>query len=258
MKFQPAILLLLACFFVFDAAAQKKKPNKDVEIINFGDSESSSGKDKTYHGLILKTSPVAFIFGRQPVELEKELKDYLSLQVGAGITFEPLWTGYDELIGEFNEEVEGYIESEQWVHDEPDYYSDYSIRNGKPGFQASVSPRLFFDNDGFEGMYIAPVLRYSVQNFEVQKVQEDVPYVIRTDEMQKESIKNFDVLVHYGSQTLYQKLTVEWFIGAGIRFRNNLRQDVGYDEFFVARNGEHQFKDRKLRLEAGVRVGFQL
>lgn len=258
MQFRNVLLLLIMCFFTYNVAAQKKKPNKDVEVINFGDSESSSKNDKVYHGLILKTSPVSFIFGRQPIELEKEVKDYMSLQAGLGVTFEPLWAGYDNLVNEINEEVDGYYESEQWAYDEPDIYSDYTIRTGKPGLMASISPRLFFDSDGSEGMYIAPVLRYSVQKFEVQQVLEDVPFIERVDETQDEHIKNFDLLVHYGGQNLYPKLTFEWFIGAGIRFRNNLRQDVGYNEFQLAQNGEREFKDKKFRLEAGIRVGFQL
>ena len=257
MTFRPTLLLLMTCLLATQAIAQKKKPTKDVEVINFGDSDRSSSK-KAYHGLILKTSPIAFIFGRQPVEIEKEMKDYLSLQAGVGVTFVPLWTGYEELIGEINEEVEGYVESEQWVFDEPDVYSDYTIRKGKTGLMASISPRLFFDSDGFEGMYIAPLVRYSVQKFAVQKVREDVPFVERTDEYQDEHIKNLDIVVQYGNQTLYPKLSFEWFIGAGIRFRNNMRQDVGYNEFFLAQNGVREYKDKKLRLEAGIRLGFQL
>lgn len=258
MHFRTIILLLVTCLLTYNAQAQKKKPNKDVEVINFGDSESTSKENKVYHGLILKTSPVSFIFGRQPIELEKELKDYMSLQAGVGVTFEPLWAGYEDLVNEINDEVDGYYESDQWAIDEPDVYSDYSIRKGKPGFLVSLSPRLFFESDGFEGMYIAPVLRYSAQNYEVQKVQEGLPYIQRIDDVQKEHVKNFDLLVHYGGQNLYPKLTFEWFIGGGIRFRNNLRQDVGYDGFQASGNGEREFKDKKFRLEAGIRVGFQL
>jgi hypothetical protein len=162
-------------------------------------------------------------------------------------------------LNEINDEFNGSTESEQWASDEPDNYSDYTIRTGKVGALFSISPRLFFDSDGYEGMYIAPVFRYSTQKFEVQKVREGLPYIERNpDELQQESIKNMDLLVHYGGQTLYPKLTLEWFIGAGIRFSKNLRQDVGYDYLFQSGNGERSFKDKKFRLETGIRVGFQL
>ncbi len=64
MQLRTILLLLTASLFTCHLYAQKKKPNRDVEVINFGDSEKSSKDDKVYHGLILKTSPVSFIFGR--------------------------------------------------------------------------------------------------------------------------------------------------------------------------------------------------
>jgi hypothetical protein len=263
MQLRTATLLLLACLTANLAVAQKnkKKPNKDVEVINFGDENDDAKKEeKAYLGLILKTSPTAFIFGRQPIELEKEINEYLSLQAGVGVTFEPLWTSFEDILAELRESGDGYCDSPQWAYDECDYYNDYTIREGKVGFMASVSPRLFFDSDGYEGMYIAPVLRYSTQKFEVQKIREGVNYIERIpSDVQEESVKNFDLLVHYGGQSLYPKLSVEWFIGAGIRFRDNFRQDVGYQGTFqLSANGSRSFKDKKFRLESGIRVGFQL
>ena len=262
MKIRTACLLLLAACLAYTAEAQnpKKKPKSDVEVINFGDETSEGSKDdKVYKGIILKTSPTAFIFGRQPFELEKEIRDYLSLQVGIGITFEPFYAGYDELLAEIREETDGYSESTLWDQDETDYYSDFSIRTGKIGPMLSLSPRLFFDSDGYEGFYIAPVFRYSAQNYAVQKIREGEASIIRTpNDTQKESVKNLDLMVHWGSQTLYPKLTIEWFLGGGIRLRNNTRQDIGYNLATLSGNGERTFKDKRLRLEVGLRVGFQL
>ncbi len=263
MQLRTATLILLCCFGASTIAFAQKgktKPKTEVEVIDFG--EDSSGKSKeptTYKGIILKTSPISFVFGRQPVELEKEINDFMSLQIGAGITFAPLWTSYGDLTAELLDESDGYCESEQWAYDECDYYSDYTIRTGKVGLLFSLSPRFFFESDGYEGMYVAPLLRFSTQKFGVQEVEEGLPYIERNpNRLQEESIKNFDLLVHYGSQALYPKLAVDWFIGAGIRFRNNQRQDVGLDDFFMAGNGERNFKDKKFRLEAGIRIGFQL
>lgn len=264
MKNLTACLLIAAacCAYSADAQNPKKKPKSDVEIINFGDEsndDKKKGEETAYKGMILKTSPTAFIFGRQPFEFEKEMNDYLSLQVGVGITFLPLYAGYDELLAELREETDGSDISDQWDLDEPDYYNDYTYRTGRIGPMFSLSPRLFFESDGYEGMYIAPVLRYSAQNFEVQKVREGIAVIERMPtDLQKESVKNTDVLVHWGSQSLFPKLTFEWFIGAGIRFRNNTRQDIGFDAQTLSGNAERNFKDKRFRMEAGIRVGFQL
>jgi hypothetical protein len=254
------LIAAVCCAYTADAQNPKKKPKSDVEVINFGDESDDAKKEESaYKGMIIKTSPTAFIFGRQPFEFEKEIKDYLSLQVGAGVTFLPLYAGYDDLLAELRDESDESYVSPQWDQDEPDDYNDYTYRTGKLGLQFSLSPRLFFESDGYEGMYIAPVLRYSTQNFEVQKVREGESTIIRNpNDLQKESIKNTDILVHWGSQSLYPKLTLEWFIGGGIRLRNNTRQDVGYNLATLSGNAERNFKDKRFRLEAGIRVGFQL
>jgi hypothetical protein len=263
MRLRTTLLLLTAFLLAQHTFAQKdkKKPNKDVEVIDFGETEDKTEDKSVYHGLILKTSPVSFIFGRQSVELEKEINDYLSIQGGVGVTFEPLWASYGDLLAEITEEYDGFCESDNpaFAYDECDSYSDFTIRSGKVGYQFSLSPRLFFDSDGFEGMYIAPVLRSSTQKFDVQRVYEGLSYAEHNPaDLQQESVKNFDLLVHYGGQTLHPKLSVEWFIGGGMRFRNSVRQDIGFDFNQQALNGERRFKDRKFRLEAGIRVGFQL
>ena len=263
MKMRTACLLLLAAVVTNFAEAQNpdKKAKSDVQIINFGSEPESSKEEKVYKGVILKTSPTAFIFGRQPIELEKEITDYLSLQVGAGLTFSPFWDGYNELLAELSDDGNGDISeiSEQWANDVQDNYSDYSIRTSSIGPMFSLSPRLFFESDGYEGFYVAPVLRYSIQRYSVQKIREGLPYIEHTpDETQKESVKNVDLMVHWGSQSLYPKLTFEWFIGGGVRLRNNTRQDVGFDANMLSGNGEQSFKDKRFRFEAGIRIGFQL
>ncbi|HND88493.1 MAG TPA: hypothetical protein PK971_09195, partial [Saprospiraceae bacterium] len=98
------MLLCLCCLQTLQAQNPKKKTKSDVEVINFGDeTDAKKGKEQTYRRIIVKTSPLAFVFGRQPFEVEKEMNDYLSLQVGLGFTFEPLWAGYDDLLSEIRD-----------------------------------------------------------------------------------------------------------------------------------------------------------
>ena len=259
MKIHTMCMLLVANCLAITLFAQKPKPKPDVEVINFGEEADKTQDDKQYKGLIVKTSPVSFIFGRQPIELEKEITDFFSLQAGIGVTFLPLWN-YSSTFEELLDEGSGYSESTQWgEYDETDYYNDLTIRTGKIGPMLSLSGRLFFESDGYEGMYIAPVLRYSVQKYQVQKVVEGASSLIYDpSDTQKEQVKNFDVMVHWGGQSLYPKLTMEWFIGGGIRLQDNLRQDVGRSASGLYLNGERSFNERNLRLEAGIRVGFQL
>ena len=207
-------------------------------------------------GTIFKTSPTTFIFGRQSLEWEKQVKDFLSLQVGLGLTFGPLFD-LSEINQELRPDLVSFCESTQWAFDECDYYSDNSIRKGGIGPLVSFSPRLFFESEGFEGAYIAPVLRWSSSKYKVQQVAAGEAFLSRTEARQDEYSRNFDLVVHYGNQYLFPQLTFEWFVGGGVRLNHSLRQDVGVDATGAYQNGERDFKQRSLRGEVGIRVGFQ-
>lgn len=245
------------CLFLLQPVwAQKDKTkNRDVEIIDFGDTKKP-GKQRDFHGMVFKTSPTTFLFGRQSIELEKQVKDFLSLQLGLGLTFSPL-VDLSELSQELTPDLVAYCESTQWDFDECDYYSDNTIRTGGIGPLVSFSPRFFFESEGFEGSYIAPALRWSSSKYKVQQVAAGEAFLRRIEERQDEFSRNLDLVVHYGSQYLFPQLTFEWFIGGGVRLNHSLRQDVGIDITGAYQNGERDFKQRNLRVEAGIRVGFQ-
>jgi hypothetical protein len=256
-----SLLLIATVCPLAGLQAQKPKKKPDVEIIDFGEKEKVGGKkSKKYKEIIIKTSPTAFITGRQVIELEKQLNDNISIQGGIGLTFASLWTQTFDLYSYWREE-DGFCESTQWapLPDECDYYNDFSIRkNGGIGPIVSASSRFYFGGDGFEGAYLAPVFRYSISRLKVQKVIEGYPYPeYDIDSWQSESTQNLDLVVHYGGQSIYSKMTFEWFYGAGIRIRNNKRQDLGYTIDGIV-NGERRFRDAIPRLEMGLRVGLHL
>jgi hypothetical protein len=261
MKLSVLPFLFMLCLLATPLVAQKKKEKPDVEIIDFGDTKSKKvEKDRNTHNMIVKTSTTSFIFGWQPIELERQLTDYLSIQAGAGFVFKSF---IDEaLLGEELELItdKSYCESDLWRNDECDDYNDMSIRSGGNGLLLSLSPRLFIDNDGYEGSYIAPVVRWSTRSYQVQEAGGNANRgeLMRLDSRQREQVRNLDILVNYGYQTLFPVLSLEFFIGAGVRLQNATRQDVGIDNLGFYRNGERTINDTKLRFDLGIRVGFQL
>ena len=266
-----ALILLLCIGSILPAAsAQRSKDKKkdDVQIIEFGEDGGRVRKKKQEKktGIIIKTSPTSFLMGRQPFEIEREMSSLLSLQLGVGLRFKPLIQS-----SELNQEISGsafveetyFCESELWgPNDICDDILDFSIRKVNIGPMFSFSPRLFFESDGFEGGYIAPVVRFSSLNGKVSRVSED-PLNLGTltyenTPTQKESIRDLDLMVHYGQQALYPKLTLEYFIGLGARIRRGQVQDLGFDNSAFIRNGERKLNATNIRLEAGIRVGLQL
>ncbi len=229
-------------------------PKKDVEVITFGNNNPTANEE--YKSIILKVSPTAFIFGNFPMEIEKELNDFLSVQAGVGLTFKSLSNFIEGLNGEFDEA--DYCNSTRWADDYCDNPYDFTIREGKLGFTSSISARLYWDEDGFEGWYISPLLRYSTKKYSVQKIDETQSGEIRLEnEFDKETIKNIDLVVQSGLQRIGSVLTWEFFTGVGVRIRNASIQDLGWDENFVIRNGISTFKSEFLRIEFGFRVGFR-
>ncbi|HMT54964.1 MAG TPA: hypothetical protein PKC06_17050 [Saprospiraceae bacterium] len=217
----------------------------------------SEKKAKSSHPIIIKTSPISPLSGKGIIEVEREVTDYMSIQVGLGLTFKSLLN--ISLVNVLNDDSEEFHESTLWEYDITDDFNDFTIRKVKPGFVFSISPRFFYESDGFEGSYIAPVFRYSTYNYSVKPILEIPGEIIREASYSTdESVKNIDLLVHYGTQVLYPKLTTEYFIGLGARLETANRQDLGIDSSGVNRNGIAEIKKTTFLLEGGVRIGFQL
>lgn len=255
------LLMLLFCFSITIANGQKKKKKNEVQIIEFDDENKIQREEERGRIFLIKTSPLSYISGKQFVEVEKEITDYFSLQAGVGLTFKSLYNVSDQLLSELNDNDES-CSSEQWGdNDYCDDIFDFNIRTFKPGIYLSISPRLYFDDFAPEDSYFGLKLRYSTLNMEVQKIEEGLNngQVVRLkDDLQSESVKRFDIVGHYGYQTLYKKLSASYFVGLGIRFEDHTRQDLGYDDTGRLLNGEQGFNKVRLRVEGGVRIGFQL
>lgn len=242
-------------------SAQKNKKKNDVEIIEFGNSGSAGNSNtNNYSDYILKSSPTSYLAGSQFVELEKYMTDYLSLQAGLGLTFKPLiGASYDEIIDAITDESSSNCDSDNWAEDICDDYVDTEYRRYKMGVLLSGSARLFFDSDAMDGGYFGFKLRYSTLNLEVQDILPNMSIIERTeDSWVSEKVKRFDVVGHYGYQSVYSKLTAEYFLGLGARFRTETRQDLGRNQSSIVQSNLRTFKASGIRVEAGIRIGFQL
>lgn len=255
---------LLIAFNLSPVLGQKEKEKRDVQIIDFGaDDETGERKNRVNYGLIIKTNPISFLFGHQTLEVEKEITDLISVQGGVGLTFAAQALGelnLESLYGLGWEGNRNYCQSEQWVQDFCDNYDDYTYRDQKTGIKFTFSPRLFFNNEGYEGSYISPVITYSRLRYQVLMADETFsqnPQYTGQD-YQPEFEAFTDFTIRYGYSILFDKLTAEAFAGIGLRKRKAERQDLGRDAAGTIRNGMRQIEESNLRFEVGLRIGFQL
>ncbi|GJM34655.1 MAG: hypothetical protein DHS20C18_36560 [Saprospiraceae bacterium] len=249
--------ILFLCLCCSSGQAQEPEKEDDVTIIRFGE-EHKEVYSSPSSGINIKTGPLSFLSGKLLVEVEKGLGNLISVQGGVGITFRAIYDGYST-VQELGGERESFCDSEQWANDLCDVYRDFDIRDAKIGPYLHASARLFFDNEGFEGAYISPSLTYSVNRFKVQKGEIIAGELTRLDNVfQNEYERRLDFSMRYGNQWLYPKLSVEAFIGLGIRKVMASRQDLGYDEQNILQNGERKYANSDVLVELGFRVGFLL
>jgi hypothetical protein len=223
------------------------KVKEGIEIIRFSEDQKEDSKKKSSNvsTSIIKIAPIAFIAGYFPVFVERELNDWLSIQVGMGVTFK---SAADDIFSNWSDVLEG-----------TDTYTDYSYRATNLGFLLSVSPRLYFDSEGLEGGYLAPEMRLSSRNIKAQKPDPSNVDLSRIDnEYDKEKNNYFDLMVHYGRQTLYPKLTLDWSIGVGIRNVNSTTQIVDRNNAGIWTSTLEKSANSLFHAQIGLRVGFQL
>jgi hypothetical protein len=255
---------LVLVFLISNNSIHAQKKKTDVEIIDFGEGSSTKSKKPIkYNNSIIKTNPFSIVEGRTFVEYEREVNDWFSVQAGLGLTFQPLIESSSllSIINDFESDGNFYCDSELWVNDVCDNHqlTNKDIRIGQLGYLANASLRLFPASDGFEGGYFSLVGGYTHYRFKARKVNE-----VRNNEIYEEdyttaeNVSYLDAVVRYGFQSLYPKLSTEYFIGVGLRKKISNLTDIGRDGGLVYRNGLVNYSSTDFIFQLGVRIGFQL
>lgn len=255
-RFAAAAALCLTFSQLLPAQVLKRdtiEPKKQVEVIRFTD-DSDGRKSKGISGQgIIKTAPLSFLLGYLPVFYEREITDWLGLQGGVGITFKPAISNIQsELYSEiFSNDCYGY--------DCNNYY-DFSYRKAKAGYLVAFAPRLYFSSDGLEGSYIAPEVRLYSRSSKAQRADPNsyLELVRLEDEYDDETIRFTDLMVQYGYQVLYPKLSLDISTGIGIRKVSGSWQTISQNNFGYYKSEVTSRKENRFRIDVGLRIGFQL
>jgi hypothetical protein len=257
------IFIFPLLFTICTSYGQKKPKTKDdgVEIIDFGENKSSVRKTREtdYQNIIIKTGPFTPVFGKSLVEIEKEISGNFSFQVSLGLMHKRYIPSLSSIL-EFEEDFL-YCSSTQWAEDVCDNHNtfDEDLRKSGLGFMVGFSPRFWFGDDGFEDSYISVNAAYHRQPYDARSVVETRNSLTYSQLFDiKERFSYIDLTTRIGAQYLGARMTFEYFIGLGVRLRNDQLIDVGRDNLFVYRNGTTKIKDSGLLVEGGCRVGFRM
>ena len=197
------------------------------ETVVFATKSSTPKEKNRSKGLpgfenVIKIAPLSFIIGKIPVYYERKINDFLSVQAGVGITSKHYIN--DALYADGNISGKSIYKSFKWNDGlTNNSYSDNSAYGGddrsyKMGYTVSLEPRLYFDtDDGLDGAFIGLGYTKSRYNYISKEVKSNVNNVEYTGG----SVKEFDnlstMMVSFGSQHMYEHLSLEYTAGVGLR-----------------------------------------
>ncbi|MCB0515896.1 MAG: hypothetical protein R2798_11380 [Chitinophagales bacterium] len=256
------LLIIILCLFSFGVnalKAQETDGNKDVEVIIFNDESAGENlTKKAYSAWVIKTNPVSFILGKQQLIVEKTLNGTFSVLLGAGVTFKNVVnTNILDFIKDDFEGRETTFNAPGEVDYGEEYNSDYAPYSVMgPMFSGSI--RLYFDSDSPEGAFLSATISHITFKENVQGVKEvlattGVPSF--TGDTYTESKQNVSFTVRFGNQIVYDRITLESFIGVGVMSQTIKTLDVGRDANYYWRNRIRTQDAYKPQAEFGVRVG---
>lgn len=186
---------------------------------------------------IIKIAPLSFISGYVPLYFEKEITPFFSLQVGAGITTRNYLKEWANNFDLSEKETAKNTWSAAGNEGNENYYSanDFDNRTSSTGFYFSIQPRIYFENEGMNGSFIGisyDRFRYNSSSYKIingSYGQDGNP--IFSNDMFKEYENISDISAIFGTQTLYDRIAVEYSTGIALRSVKGRRYAYTSDAF---------------------------
>jgi len=251
----------LLAFSLTQAKAQVSKNLRDSTVVVIFNGSGSIGSKhqtkKTGEDNIIKIAPLGFISGTFPVFFEKKINDFFSVQLGAGLT------GFNYFRNTINNAENSLVLSYPWGNNssntdvvEPVF--SYNERKAGMGYMFSIQPRLYFESEALEGSYMA--ISYDNYHYtsNIPGITSDGSGNPVYDGPTKDEHENIgDIMVHFGYQTIYDRLTMEYSTGIGLRNVNGTKY-AGYIDYNTNAvvDGFATYKQTIFNYSIGLRVGY--
>jgi len=140
----------------------------------------------------ISINPLGLLIGDYPLYYERMFGNTFSVELGVGLT-------YENYMGNLTNNLDGTG-------------SDYH-RNFKLGSTYSISPKIYLDDDNFEGSYLCVVYRHRMYNAEVVQYHDT-----KLDTPMKEYNKLNSFTFNYGYvMNLGKGFLMDYYIGVGVR-----------------------------------------
>lgn len=237
--------VLMGCLCIFTIVSGYSQKTT-ITIKHYG-NESSAEYFKVKKN-IMKFSPISFISGSYFLDYERMITPNFSVQLGLGVTNRPL--SPTRSLGAINLNYDDLFETSN--------FNDFTYRNFRTGFYSSLSTRLYFHKDNMNGMYAG--LKTTHRTF----VNDSWNYVVTDagkthrdpEQLTRENFKANDIIFNFGYQENFDILSLEIFIGSGIRFiKSQQHQAVRMDNNYINQTKDVDYNNALF--DFGLRVGFR-
>ncbi|MCO5249071.1 MAG: hypothetical protein M9887_09005 [Chitinophagales bacterium] len=230
-------LLVQSCFFLLKA--QDREDDVIILKLDHIDKDAPTTQKKIPSYLKkkrknqIKMGLLSFIYGEIPLYYERYIRDFFTLQIGAGLTVRSFYADIDYKI-QFNDQSLVYSSDygvDNWTgayeYDEPEDYHNYQYRKSSIGPYFSIAPRFYTGGNAFEGFYISPYLSYSINYYKIPNVDKRGAH-LKSEGIFTEKIRNMHSGLTIGFQSQMDQITFDTYFSAGYKIMKGTRQDIGY------------------------------
>ena len=263
---KPVLVFFFLLIISASTFAQKDKEPKqrDSSIIIFSESPRPTKSSKKYtagDNNVIKIAPLGFLKGCLPVYYERRIADFFTIQAGVGVTTRNYIRGlvYDALDNDntdkSNIQYSWNTSNTSDIYGGEDDLFNYNYRKAKPGYFVSLQPRLYFESEAPEGSFLALSFDHYQYNSQSQALAGN-DYNVRGNKTIDEYEKMNDLMVVFGSQVLYDRISLEYTSGIGVRNIKGEKYAVAMDGYGKAVGGMANYKKTTLNLELSIKVGF--
>jgi len=208
-----------------------------------------SGEDNT-----IKIAPLGFVSGTFPIYVERVINDFFTVQGGMGITSRNYVRNTFQTVSDnFIEPV--YPWSQNSLTDQVDPALNFDNRKSSLGFLFSVQPRIYFESDAPDGSYMSVSYDFYRYNFSIPGLVGN--QYIGSKKKEHENIS--DLMVWFGYQDVYDRISIDYSTGLGIRNVKGSKYYYAEDNSTgttISFEGFAPYKQTLFNFNIGIKVGY--
>jgi hypothetical protein len=257
-KFFLALLMAVCCFARMEAQDKNRKDSTVVIFFNENKTERTK-KKKSGEANIVKIAPLGLVSGTYPLLYERVVTDFFSIQAGGGLTGKNFWRNAIQKTDNEGKLNIVYPWSDNTaLYDEAEPLFSFDYRKPQMGYMFTIQPRLYFESEAPDGSFLGISYDYYHYAFSIPGLMRNSNNETVHKGASKSEYENInDIMVHFGYQTVYDRLTMEYTTGIGLRSVKGTKYAAAYDSFadqFV--EGNASYKQNIFNFGIGIKVGY--